>query len=1024
MEKDTYTVRLPNQILKNVVKPDATFLSETQNKAMKEIQKQFVQQYNAEIEKFFDNNKFAELKTLENFHQQLKKEKLNAFTAKIKSDIRFKSDVKEYTDSLQKRLDEEFGNHEKSLKVNLDNLKIETEKFIENCIKTHKSNLKKISKRCKSATEVETYHTKSMEAFLKTFSEKGNPFSPSSKEHSGITHRLKSKLDTAFKSAVTSSEQMNLENENQLRNEIREIVSDYKKSLAEFSNDLNSLDDEQLIQKHWQLLLSTKERLRLAAGKNSIFQFSKYEDELANELKSHFETIKRELNRRHTLVGLRTETWINQCKSHYEIAIEEKIANARSLPQLIQLHADAKQIAAKHLLDKILEADEEECLSIKFEDVVSQLDIEVEKLWARRKPTFELTLDANVSKEDNSVLRARDFYNKEMQIHFSNSKFVPLGQLKKYHDTACTSSISKTFRNQKMNLKDARLVQQELEKTFIDYQKKNVMHLNEKSDLAIGIDLGTTNCCVGVYVDGDMIIVPNVSQGNSKTTPSYISFNDDGSKSISYGSVAKGQAHENPECTIFDVKRIIGKQFNDEHLKKDTELWPFTVTNGINGQPMIKIGTKQNTAPGISAILLARLRENVESFLMLPKGSIKKVVITVPAYFDNNQRNATMNAGEIAGFQKVDLLTEPAATAFAYKMNRLDKAPKKVLSYDLGGGTFDVSVIDVEVGINVLAIGGDGHLGGEDFDKRLMKYCAEQFSTQHKVKVLEGKDSPLKQIRDETRRRLRRLQQYCEEAKKNLSSAEKTTVALDAFYNGLDLKVDVTNDIFNNLNEEDFQKTISIVEKTLRSIHMRKDEIDDVILVGGSTRIPRVRELLQNYFLGKPLNYSINADEAVAYGAARQAALLNGTEVSGRIDSFAIQDVTPMSLGIQDWRKNFVVGIPRNTKIPNVIHQVWETVYDNQTVLCFQVFQGEEPIATNNRFLGKFTLTGFPSGPAGSEKADVTMTIDRMGILYVKAISSSRNGATADLTITEESQRIDKKDIPGLRSQLALMMLD
>ncbi|ODM86601.1 Heat shock cognate 71 kDa protein, partial [Orchesella cincta] len=428
--------------------------------------------------------------------------------------------------------------------------------------------------------------------------------------------------------------------------------------------------------------------------------------------------------------------------------------------------------------------------------------------------------------------------------------------------------------------------------------------MNSQDQPAIGIDLGTTYCCTAIYAKGKVHVVRNGIGKN--TTPSYVAFNI--GKEI-VGDAAKRQAFSNPENTIFDAKRIIGRKFGDPKLQEDMRLWPFSVVDE-QGIPKIAVGDRNLHPEEISAKLLKQLKLDAEAYL---GEKVTKAVITVPAYFTDGQRQATIDAGTMAGLNVLSIIAEPTAAALAYKLQHsFENRERNVLIFDLGGGTFDVVVMRTSKGkIDVLAVDGDTHLGGEDFDKKLMEHCAVEFKKQHNIDLFDGKDSKSKQEKDEARRKLKRLQGECEKRKVELAAARLAEVNVDNMHGDIDLSVMVTRNTFEELNATLFQKTIKIA-----SAKLDKSRIDDVVLVGGSTRIPKIQELLQNYFGGKTLDCSINPDEAVAYGAAMHAAMLNGLVGKDSAEYEEIQDVAPMSIGLQMYGGGFSVIIPKSTKTP------------------------------------------------------------------------------------------------------------
>eukprot|EP00591_Stephanopyxis_turris_P017739 CAMPEP_0195538624 /NCGR_PEP_ID=MMETSP0794_2-20130614/49627_1 /TAXON_ID=515487 /ORGANISM="Stephanopyxis turris, Strain CCMP 815" /LENGTH=644 /DNA_ID=CAMNT_0040672623 /DNA_START=676 /DNA_END=2610 /DNA_ORIENTATION=- len=510
----------------------------------------------------------------------------------------------------------------------------------------------------------------------------------------------------------------------------------------------------------------------------------------------------------------------------------------------------------------------------------------------------------------------------------------------------------------------------------------------------IGIDLGTTYSCVGVYKDGGVEIMAN-DQGN-RITPSYVAFTNSNDRLV--GDAAKNQATINPKNTIFDVKRLIGRQYADKSVQADKKLVPYKIVSD-NGKPVVQVnqGEKMtNFAPEeVSAMILQNMKSTAESFL---GETVNRAVVTVPAYFNDQQRQATEDAAKIAGLQVERIINEPTAAAIAYGMDNIEREESTVLVYDLGGGTFDVTLVNIDDGIfEVMATSGDTHLGGEDFDQRVMQYLMKSMKKKSNVDVSDNK------------RAVQRLRKEVERVKRALSSQPQSRLEIEDLVEGFDFSETLTRARFEELNADLFKKTLAPVSRVLKDAGISKGDVDEIVMVGGSTRIPKVRSLVSDFLGGKEVSTSINPDEAVAYGAAIQGGILSGKN-NEDFEKVIVLDVTPLSQGIETAGGIMTNLIHRGTTIPVKKSQIFSTNQDNQPAVNIQVYQGERPMVKDNVLLGQFDLKGIPPAPRGIPQIEVTFEVDANGILQVSAVDKG-TGSSEKIAITAEKGRLSDKDI-------------
>ncbi|CAL8135168.1 unnamed protein product [Orchesella dallaii] len=859
------------------------------------------------------------------------------------------------------------------------------------------------------------FHRETSTRILKDFQQQ-NPFQAGNILGEKLNKNLMDEMETEFDAVLRKEIQMKRKIAETCENAKSVSLQQYIEDLETAKFEMGFIENDELISMHERLyrrvLAHYDEHTECYKEDATV---SEQKKELESKLQEEFETFKATNARSQQGSESEAKLLLKDFKKMYVETMS--IDNLKTGDELKNEHEKKKTEMSNTFFEMLGRKSK----SFK-EKYVSNLVATIDRKFQDLKLQFEMKVATEEIEFQKVIQRSRDYYHEQMKKECENSQHITSTILEALHEKISKDAIAHGSQGYQMTEDNRAQLKESLGESYVKYKMEYTMYSGGEGDeLAVGIDLGTTYCCVAVLQNKEVKIVAN--QDGEPTTPSYIAFNldDDDNADTVIGQTAKDDAFRNPENTVFDAKRIIGRRMDDEKLQSDIKFWPFKVVQH-DGSPKVEIRGTPYPPEQISAILLRKLKEQVEARLGQP---VKKAVITVPAYFDDGQRAATKDAGEVAGFEVLTILNEPTAAAIAYKVKQFNEGARKVVVFDLGGGTFDVAVLQTGCDtIEVLSVGGDTHLGGEDFDKNLMEYCVKEFRKETGLDLLADKDSTDRVKRDEAKRNLRRLQTYCEKAKRALTFARQTKISVDNFASGFDLHVTVTRQKFEELNMNLFEKTIGAVDDTLKSAKVPKDQVDDIVLIGGSTKIPKVQEMLSKHFNNRALSRSVNADEAVAYGAAVQAALLNGSEGKRLFNFKSIRDVTPMSLGIKMSNKGihdiFSVIIPKNTKIPHSFTKTYFTGYDDQEVVRIEVYQGENTVASKNKLLGEFTLEDIPPGKAGEQEIDVSMEVDYMGILHVKGVCKSTNSSKEiTVTVKEEKGRLTEAQKKKLKAKIA-----
>jgi L1 cell adhesion molecule like protein len=951
------------------------------------LMEEALNKYKSEMETHFNQSKLSDDKEMGYVHNKCQK---------LAIDLFFESknlcDENIFID-YEKKLRENILQAFKGFKINYNSVKnqilLDIEKAIKASLDIYSTSMEEIFKNEFLTTE--------------QFEEKNKKFRIKSVNHlKSLTEKIKDQtllstmkqdFDSRFKDLFVRFDEklyfLIQKKKYQFEKEMDKILSLYSDGMKSELEKYDWVENEKLEEINESVL-----KVIPLESKKSNDEFNEYIPKLKKRINDFFENFKTKNEKNKETKISEAEKLININIAIFNrkmrLVCDKAIENSTNEKSFRELHTNFKKQAIDEFMTQNTIKNK-----IIFQSLINKLSQNLDEEFEKHLNLFRMTIEDSESKYNEAFEIAKKLYIKEMDKHFSEKSFIRPRDLEEFHEQS-----EKLAQNKLIEISPFNRVQEKFRKKFNQsvaiiyehYKKLNLSNLPTKQ--AVGIDLGTTYSCVGVVHKDNVILITN--EYNSKTTPSYVSYANNGE--VTVGQLAKEDSYSNPANTLYDSKRMIGRKLEDLHIQNDKNLWPFEVITEENLIKIKLLGLKGRSLfpEEISAKVLSKLKIDAEKYLGY---KVDKAVITVPAYFNDAQRQATKDAAAIAGLHVLQILNEPTAAAIAYYHQMKDDTKKNILIYDLGGGTFDVAIVVIDKGnIDIKTIAGDTHLGGEDFDNRMVEVCVRE------IKKKLGENIKL------DNRALNRLKIRCEKCKWHLSTAKSTDISIPQLMPDFDFLYKMERTEFEKINMHLFIKTLVLIEKVLNDAKMKNTDIEDVVVVGGSTKIPKIQEMLKKYFNDKPLNKCINPDEAVAYGAAIQASLKNGEEFINS-DLSLIQDVAPFSLGILVKGNVFSVIIPKDTKLPTTQKKTFHTSEDNQTAIKIEIFEGEDNIARNNRLLGEFIITGIPPKPSGQESIELIMEVDSEGILNVMAFSKSLNNVKSGIAIKDHRGRIPPEEL-------------